>query len=362
MGWKYGPEEVLKDVEAFFRRFHEVHEEPSAFSQQLLACCGGNKDILLDAEALSRELLSRGSKPLQIASIMLITGVGSFRELLLQSKPTRADVGHFIEHALRETGLTRQRIMEALWDLAPVLEMENGYVPFVTDSWSGNGEENLLPDPFILPPYSYRLELLAFERPEVLEAMDRGELSPFQTEQLLYLYRSGVTKAKYLLGRAMLANMDLAGRAGRTAISLLEEAWREGSPEASYLLGDYYFEQDTPDRYERAFFYYSSLGGLALDEAGKSRMTDILNLERYNKKILKVSGILAAAMMVSILAVFLLSIGFFGLAAGGVTLLLLSGILAAACVFRSRVRFFDMSFLPPTLFLVWFLCAVILLI
>lgn len=264
-----------------------ISAAPAADSPLAQALCAlvaeqGTK-VLREGETLRQALLRRKVPAAEVDRLALMTGVTGFQALLEQDERTQqTDLDRYVSNAVRETELNRAAVLRLTRDLAQALGLAFDYAP-----QEPTQEGVVAEHAFTVPAALYEQELSAFRT----AFQKRGDgKPPLPFYRLIPLVTAGIPRAKFYYGYCLLHGVeqpkdDAAGR------RLLEEAAAAGDPLAAAELGDYWFAQG-PRHWGEAYGYYTGFGALALTKGRQAAVRDILNQQRFNRKLLVLSAVL----------------------------------------------------------------------
>ncbi len=243
----------------------------------------GGPQALLDGETLRRELLCRNVPAAEADRLSLMTGVTGYRALLEKDGRTQqADLDRYVANAVRETELNRAAVLRLTREIAQAAGLAFDYAPEESQQEGAVREQA-----FTVPASLYQQELELFDR--AFRRKDDVKIKlPFH--RLIPLVNAGIPRAKYYYGYCLLHGLQQP-QDGKLACRLLEEAAAAGDPRAAAELGNYWFEQG-PRYWGRAYGYYTGFGALALDPKQRDAVREILNQQRFNRKLLALSVLL----------------------------------------------------------------------
>ena len=264
-----------------------ISAAPAADSPLAQALCAlvaeqGTK-ALREGEALRQDLLRRKVPAAEVDRLALMTGVTGFQALLEQDERTQqTDLDRYVSNAVRETELNRAAVLRLTRDIAQAAGLAFDYAPEESQQEGAVREQA-----FTVPASLYQQELELFDR--AFRRKDDVKIKlPFH--RLIPLVNAGIPRAKYYYGYCLLHGLQQP-QDGKLARRLLEEAAAAGDPRAAAELGNYWFEQG-PRYWGRAYGYYTGFGALALDPKQQDAVREILNQQRFNRKLLALSVLL----------------------------------------------------------------------
>lgn len=307
------------------------------------------REVLLDPIELSGAMKELGARELDIFKVCMMLEVPGVEQLLNDDRRTeQLDLDRYIMNAETKTGFTRDSVLYLSSCIA-------GAAGIWLDCQSTRAGGNGLPESGVaslLYAIWYREELARFE--VALERLVRGGggdvILDFQRLELLV--NLGIPRAKYCLGYCLLNGLQLERNEDR-GLSLLAEAEAAGDSRAAAALGDYYYGDGGARSWSLAYEYYTGYGALALNDARKGALVNILNQRSYNKRTLAMSAVLVFATLLTL--VFAPAEALFQPhTVLGIAVLALQVVFFVLTVLRFRARPFDrLSILPVLMAGLW---------
>lgn len=263
-----------------------LQQEESADMTQILCDVTGRYSpaVYKDTRQLGKAMAEAGASGKQISQAAIMAEVSGFDQLLENDPSTsQADIERYVQNALIESGLSREKVLEITGAVAASLNIPCNYTEPLEMALSGNGR-------YVIPYSLYETEMKRFE-----EARYTGpeDLTTEDAQRLTALANAGIPRAQYYLAHYMRSyNMDQ-----EQAREYLEQAAASGDPEAAAELGDYYYGKKNGSSWRKAYHLYTGYGALALDAGRRQRVTDILNSKQYAGKLRYVGLVLAVIML-----------------------------------------------------------------
>jgi len=226
-------------------------------------------------------------------------------------------------------------------------------------------DDELRSSAFTLETSQYQSRTLEhFEQVFENNRADVDSITEVDLRNLEALLINGVPKAKYYTACYIMSRIGSKGVAERSerAISLLNQAADEGDAQAAAKLADYYYEGRHHEDHDRAYKLYTGIGALALDEKRRENMLGLFNQKLYYNKLLKFTAVLYVLFTLSMVIPFGLG-SYKNLTLLGILFSLISlGVLISGFVINKIKPYFNIQFIPATLFIVWFFDILIRLV
>lgn len=250
-------------------------------------------DIYTDPEKLKEAMSECGATEIQIEKVRLMTMTTGFNEVLdMDDHTQQTDINRFVQNALTETGFTRPQILELTSAIIGSLGIA-GIADYRKQLVSENEGEG-----YVVPYSVYEEEMKTFERK--MSRSGSSNLSTDDVARLEVLAKAGIPRAKYYLGCCLLSN-EYYDNSTELGLQYLEEAAADGDELAAGVLGDYYYEQSEVDSWSYAYSNYTGYGSLALNGVRRERIANIMNYEKFNKKVIVLDCILLAVMLLTVI-------------------------------------------------------------
>lgn len=314
------------------------------------------RDIYLDEVRLESALQELGADMMDVYKVCLMTRVTGFEALLeADERTTQHDIHVYVKNAVVETGFNQLEVLGLVSDIVlslgiGVMEARKGFLHEMEAALDQNDGEDV---PYVVPVNLYRNDLNNARGD--YDKYVAGEVG--DTTRIAALAQAGVPKAKYYLGDLMLHHHANGGDPKR-AVALLKEAAAAGDVDAAATLGDYYYDRGV-GAWGKAYDYYTGYGSLGLDYKRGSHLKDILNHKMFNGKLLCMTAILLAVMLVLLV----MAPGSVGYEAhrviGTIAFVLDAAMFAVACVHYRTQPYDSLYMYPVGMFLVW--CVYMLL-
>lgn len=321
------------------------------------------REVLLKEEPLKQELKNSGVDTMDIYKFILISKCHGFDEVVKSEKINSiVDLNRLTSNIYTQTKLNRADIMRlcaALFTALGIIE-KSGIKHVVEKAIDNLGakqyaNDELIGNAFTLSSSEYRSKALDhFEKVFENDHPDLSLITEEDLRRLEALLISGIPKAKYYTACYIL-HSSTEGASAQEAINLLEQAFKEGDAQAAAKLADHYCDEggDFNDR-EKAYRLYTGIGALALNEKRKDNLVGLFNQKMYYKQVLKYSVVLYAVIVLSMILPLSMNI-YPNLTVVGVLLSIVSlGVLILGFVINKIRPYFNIQFIPVSLFIVWF--------
>lgn len=247
-------------------------------------------ELLFDTASLSEAMRKIGAEEAEVYRVCLMTQVTGFREVISRDPRTvQLDLERYIQNAIKETGLTRDAILQVTAALSFATGIAMSYQAGLSKDFD-HTTDHVAALAHTVCQENLSIFRSAFEK-VVLEESTSTELDFEMLEPLVHY---GIPRAKYYFGYCLLHGIQLEKNEAR-GIKLLHEAADAGDGNAAAALGDYYFAKGGSDNWTKAYDFYTGYGAIALNQDRKRAIVSILNHKRYNKKILGLCMILFLA-------------------------------------------------------------------
>lgn len=237
-------------------------------------------------------LRGRGVNNLQILQLSLLLEESNLSRYLSKNpgSVSLVDINNIITCAERTTGLRRDAIRDILAAILYSMDLSNALVHTPVQA---TGDQIAYQDRGIVMREKYRdIESQIIQAVNAKDTKKLLELLP----DLNRLAEAGVPQALYWKG--VCYDMGLGAEKNLDKVhEYMEAAARGGCPEANAYLGDYYFSKDIPD-FDTALRYYTEIGAVALNRTRQKNVRVILAAEPKNFKMLCMTGILTAILIV----------------------------------------------------------------
>ena len=303
------------------------------------------KEALLQEELLKQELKNSGIETMDIYKFILISKCHGFNEVVNGERINSiVDLNRLTSNIYTQTKLNRADIMRlcaALFTALGIIEK--------------SGIKHVVEKAFTLSSSEYRSKTLDhFEKVFENDHPDLSLITEEDLRSLEALLISGIPKAKYYTACYIL-HSSTEGASAQEAINLLEQAFEEGDAQAAAKLADHYCDEgrDFNDR-EKAYRLYTGIGALALNDRRKYRLVGLFNQKMYYRQLLNYSVVLCAVTVLSM--IFPLSMNIYpNFTILGILLSIVSlGVLVLGFVINKIRPYFNIQFIPVSLFIVWF--------
>ena len=249
------------------------------------------QDALLAPQVLEKELRRHGLEEAEIYRLCLLSRVQGYPQLI-QAESGQYDVERFVYHALRETGLRRDVVL----DLAGTLASLSGMTIRAGENNGARAETPPEGMVFPIPTSFYQEELDACREP-LQKAVEQGTTAAADLlDRLRPLAAAGIPEARYYLGAYLLRRSAEEALPSEDALDLLKAAAADGEPRASAALADFYYKRREPGDWAEAFRRYTGFGALALNDRRRIALVDILNQKNLNRRLFQASAVLLTAL------------------------------------------------------------------
>ncbi|RKW47605.1 MAG: sel1 repeat family protein [Lachnospiraceae bacterium] len=353
----------------YFRDYND--ENLSSVLEAIVGKYG--KKILLEEDLLKQELKAGGVSSMDIYKLLLISKCRGFSAMIAEeSISSVVDLDRLTNNIFTQTRLNREDVMRlaaAVFIALGMIEVP-GIKHIVEKTLENIGSKHYTDDglrssAFTLETSQYQSRTLEhFEQVFENNRADVDSITEVDLRNLEALLINGVPKAKYYTACYIMSRIGSKGVAERSerAISLLNQAADEGDAQAAAKLADYYYEGRHHDDHDRAYKLYTGIGALALDEKRRENMLGLFNQKLYYNKLLKFTAVLYALFTLSMVIPFGLG-SYKNLTLLGILFSLISlGVLISGFVINKIKPYFNIQFIPATLFIVWFFDILIRLV
>ena len=249
-----------------------------------------SKNILYDRRELHNLMIKNGASEPEALCTCLMTEVTGFSQLLTcDARALQVDLERYIQNAIVETGLTREKILKLTADIVTSVGISGECFP----AQKGEKLESVGKLPIGMPFLGIESTLQAFNQ-EFKRALKKKadkieeEILGLDYRGLEPLVEMGIPQAKFFVGFCMLASGEITDSFVK-GLKLLHEAAEVGNSDAAGALGDYYFQKGGTADWNKAYEFYTGYGAVALTGERRKRVTAILNQKVYNKKTLWLS-------------------------------------------------------------------------
>ena len=347
------------DPEDYFRDYNDEN-----LTEVLEGIIGKyKKEALSQEELLKQELKNSGIETMDIYKFILISKCHGFNEVVNGERINSiVDLNRLTSNIYTQTKLNRADVMRlcaALFTALGIIE-KSGIKHVVEKAIDNLGakqyaNDELIGNAFTLSSSEYRSKTLDhFEKVFENDYPDLSLITEEDLRRLEALLISGIPKAKYYTACYIL-HSSTEGASAQEAINLLEQAFEEGDAQAAAKLADHYCDEgrDFNDR-EKAYRLYTGIGALALNDRRKYRLVGLFNQKMYYKQLLNYSVVLCAVTVLSM--IFPLSMNIYpNFTILGILLSIVSlGVLVLGFVINKIRPYFNIQFIPVSLFIVWF--------
>lgn len=336
---------IVNNIQEYLESFQTPYSE---YADILVSAVSAHSaDIYNDPEKLKEAMQEAGATEIQIEKVHLMTMCTGFREVLeMDSRTQQVDIDRFVKNARKETGFTKPQVLELTSGIIASLGIEG-----LTDYRKPVNSE---PDEsgYVVPYSVYEEEMRIFE--EKINNPDSDGFSSEDMTRLEVLAKAGITRAKYYLGCCLL-NDEYYENSMDLGLEYLEEAASEGDELAAGVLGDYYYDRNEIDSWSNAYSNYTGYGSLALNGIRRERIANIMNYEKFNKKVIVLDCILLVAMLLTVIIAPGSAVYAPHRVWGFICFILELGIAAIHILFHRQYPFATITWAPCGMFAIWFL-------
>lgn len=271
-------------INSYFNAEQPSETEVSGALRRIVDSSGA--EVFLDKESLAFKLEKDGVSEDNILRILLMVSVPGFKELIDGNEnAVENNLNRFVGNAQELTGLSREWVLRLSGDIAAAL----GY-PVVTghDQYHAALKHNKA---FVIPFPVYEKEMKSIRS----KLAENKQLEEKELNTLSKLSEEGIAEAQLYMSQYLEQNNPKA------AEELLLQAAQQGNGNAQAQLGDLYFGDPRTDHWEKAYECYTGYGTIALNQKRRKSLKDILNHKQYNLKMLQMSLLIIAAMLLTTL-------------------------------------------------------------
>lgn len=346
----------IKSIKEYFSEEYSEIDELGLILHRIVAERG--KTIYFQSGQLTEEMKKYGASETDIHRILLMTKVIGFNELIENRKNIQNnDLERYIHNAAT-TGFQREILLELTADIA-------FSIGITLENKISLHNKSKLDDAYVIPMSIYKKELDEFRSRFVTVKDDPAKCAALDLSPMEPLVRMGITKAKYYVGYCLMQDAiseksdSLRIPSDKRGLNLLQEAASEGDREAAAALGDYYYNYNNfhaKKKYSvtgKAYDYYTRFGSIALTDTQKKNVKDILNQKDENSFMIKISaGFCVLLLCMVLLSSFILRSTHIVL--GIISFIFEIGAVAAVVLHNKTMPYNVVSYLPITLYLIWF--------
>lgn len=276
---------MLMKINQFFKIEDDYGREISRLAKALRTIVKeSGTESYKEKESLPVLLQNQGVDMVDIRKVELVLETSNFLRYLdqLSEGISAIDINNIIQSA-ENSGLTLETLKIIISDLlygigiTQKIRQEN-----YSEGWeksSGFSSQSIY-----LTPYAYKDSLDKVEK----NIKEKKKLEASEFSYLNYCCTAGVPRAARILGKLYLQG-TYVGKDLKKAKEYLKFAVHTGDAGAMVLLGDYYYEMA---KYNEAYELYTSPGALAVNGDRKSRVRDLYDIKKYNKKEVFIWGII----------------------------------------------------------------------
>lgn len=348
---------VIKDVAASaansVKEYIGAYQTTSSEYESILTAVVSEHSLAIydDTEKLKTAMRAFGASETQIAKVYMMTLVTGFREILeFDHRTQQVDIERYVQNAIKETGFNNFLVLELTAAIVASLGIDE-LVDYKSVLQKGNETAG-----FVVPASVYADELKSFDLK--FKSEDHIKLDATEINRLEVLARAGIPKAKYFLGLYLVRSGDIEEK---TPIGLqyLEAAAADGDSQAAGALGDFYYELATSDSWSEAYLYYTGHGSISLNESRRERIVDILNVRKFNKKVIITSILLALAMLATVFLAPGAPLFAAHRVCGFICFIIEAGVIIFSILHYRVKPYDDLSWMPGVIFIPWALYMLI---